>query len=277
MVELLDAMAVEQIDTNFFRGKLQHRTALVRTFGGEVAARALAAGSSGMHAGFSVHSIHGYFVRPTTPEIPIDYLVDTVKLGRSFAVRRIRAMQHGRETFLMVASFHVGGHGVRHADPCPEAPEPDDLVPIGMGDTGNEWDGWDIRRVPDGAICAARQQVWLRYTGELPDCPVTHSCALTYASDMTLLGAAVAAHPGIAIQTAALDYSIWFMRPFRVDDWLLYDEISPSAAGGRAFTQGRIFSRSGDLVAMVAQERMLRLAEPAFLSDASELLDREAS
>ncbi|WP_194834222.1 acyl-CoA thioesterase II [Nocardia sp. XZ_19_369] len=274
MVELLDAMAVEQIDTNFFRGKLQHRTALVRTFGGEVAARALAAGSAGMPAGFKVHSIHGYFVRSTASEIPIDYLVDTVKHGRSFAVRRIRAVQHGRETFLMVASFHVGDRGVRHADACPEAPDPEQLARIGVGDAGNEWEGWDIRPVPDSAIGAARQQVWLRYTGELPDCPVTHSCALTYASDMTLLGAAVALHPGIAIQTAALDYSIWFMRPYRVDDWLLYDEISPSAGAGRAFTQGRIFSRTGELVAMVAQERMLRLADPSF---GHSLVDRAAS
>ncbi|AFT99106.1 acyl-CoA thioesterase [Nocardia brasiliensis] len=264
MVELLDAMAVEEIDPNFFRGKRQHRTALMRTFGGEVAARALAAGSSGMPAEFMVHSIHGYFVRPTTPEVPIDYLVDTVKHGRSFAVRRIRAVQHGKETFLMVASYHVGDRGVRHADPCPDAPAPEALARIGADDAGNEWAGWDIRRVPDGPTHAARQQVWLRYTGELPACKVTHSCALTYASDMTLLGAAVAPYPGIAIQTAALDYSIWFLRPCRVDDWLLYDEISPSAEGGRAFTQGRIFSRDGQLVAMVAQERMLRLAEPEF-------------
>ncbi|WP_378737540.1 acyl-CoA thioesterase [Nocardia brasiliensis] len=274
MVELLDAMAVEQIDTNFFRGKLRHRTALVRTFGGEVAARALAAGSSGMPANFIVHSIHGYFVRSTTPEIPIDYLVDTVKHGRSFVVRRIRALQHGRETFLMVASFHIGDRGVRHADACPAAPDPEELVRIGHNDAGNEWEGWDIRRVPDRATGGAHQQVWLRYTHDLPDDAVTHSCALTYASDMTLLGAAVALHPGIAIQTAALDYSIWFMRPYRVDDWLLYDEISPSAEGGRAFTQGRIFSRNGELVAMVAQERMLRLAEPGY---GTGLIERAAS
>ncbi|MFG1793944.1 acyl-CoA thioesterase [Nocardia sp. NPDC049149] len=265
MVELLDALAVEQIDTNFFRGKLPHRTVLVRAFGGEVAARALAAGSSGMSDGFAVHSIHGYFVRPMVSELPIDYLVDTVKAGRSFVVRRIRALQHGRETFLMVASFHAGDRGVRHADPCPDAPNPEELARIGANDPGYEWDRWDIRQVPGEPNGSARQQVWLRYTEPLPDCSVVHSCALTYASDMTLLGAAVAPHPGIAIQTAALDYSIWFMRPFRVDDWLLYDEISPSAEGGRAFTQGRIFSRSGELVAMVAQERMLRLADPDFV------------
>ncbi|MCM6773590.1 thioesterase family protein [Nocardia sp. CDC159] len=259
MVELLEAIAVEQVDANIFRGRPRSDTALTRTFGGEVAARALAAGSCGMPVEFGVHSIHGYFVRPAVPGVPIDYTVDTVKHGRSFAVRWIRGVQHGHETFLMVASFHIGDHGVRHADPIPDAPAPEELFPADTG-AGYEWQGWDIRRVPDDLVGGgAHQQIWLRYTGILPGDLVTASCALTYASDMTLLGAAMAPYPGIAIQTAALDYSIWFLRPFRVDQWLLYDEVSPSADRGRAFTQGRIFNRDGELVAMVAQERMLRV------------------
>ncbi|MBF6332830.1 acyl-CoA thioesterase [Nocardia transvalensis] len=265
MVALLDAIAVEQVGTNIFRGRPRTDTVLARTFGGEVAARALAAGSAGKPPEFHVNSIHGYFVRPTVPGVPIDYQVDTVKHGRSFLVRWIRALQDGDEKFLMVASFHCGDQGVRHADPMPAAPSPDELVTVGSADPGNEWPGWDIRRVPDAEVGGgARQQIWLRYTEDLPGDMVTSTCALTYASDMTLLGAAMAPYPGLPIQTAALDYSIWFMRPFRVDDWLLYDEVSPSADGGRAFTQGRIFSRDGQLVAMVAQERMLRVVGAEF-------------
>ncbi|MGW4371501.1 acyl-CoA thioesterase [Nocardia takedensis] len=258
MGDFLDAIAIEQIDTNVFQGVPRSDTVLRRTFGGEVAACALAAGSSGLPSEFSVHSIHGCFVRPVSPGVAIDYIVDIVKQGRSFIVRWIRAVQGGKEMFLMIASFHVGHQGLRHADPFPHAPSPYELEVCGADAAGYEWHDWDIRRVPDAMIGGgAHQQIWLRYTGRLPDDDVVSTCALTYASDMTLLGAVAAHHPGISFHTAALDYSIWFLRPFRVDDWLLYHEESPSADQGRALAQGRIFGHDGQLVAMVAQERVL--------------------
>ncbi|WP_225731356.1 MULTISPECIES: acyl-CoA thioesterase II [unclassified Nocardia] len=273
MVHLIDTIALEPLDDNVFRSAPKAGTTPARVFGGEIAAKAVAAAAGSIGAEFAIHSLHGYFVRPGDPESSIDFEVEAVRDGRTFALRHVVARQGDRDIFVMNASYHVGDKGVRHADPAPMVPAPEAIARFGPAEPGHAWlsaigldDNWEIRRIPDGLTDSAdgphtRQQVWLRYTHPLPDDPVLHSCALAYASDITLLGAALTRHNWVKMQTAALDYSIWFLRPCRIDDWLLYDEASPSADFGRAFTNGRVFDRDGRLVAMVAQERMLRLVD----------------
>jgi acyl-CoA thioesterase-2 len=169
----------------------------------------------------------------------------------------------------MAVSFQVPEDGPEHQAAMPLVPLPDSLPQLGATDPELtelhrlEWPGWDLRHVPteqlaeqSGAV--AQQQVWMRFREQLPDDPVLHVCALAYASDLTLLGSALVPHPGAAVMMASLDHAMWFLRPFRADDWLLYAQTSPSAGGGRGLTQGQIFDSGGRLVAAVVQEGLLR-------------------
>lgn len=266
-----EILELERIEKNIYRG-IAVESYLPRTFGGQVAGQALVAATRTADERYLVHSLHGYFIRPGNPKQPIVYVVDRMRDGRSFCTRRVDAIQDGKTIFTMEASFHVPEEGgLRHQDEMPPAPLPEELpdyaeLPEAERETWMaEWSDWDIRPVPPEQTrtmpgLAAQQRVWIRYRRKLPDVNILHVCALAYLSDMTLLGSARVPHPGVEIQAASLDHALWFLRPFRADEWLLYDQTSPSAGYGRALTQGRIYNRSGDMVAAVTQEGLTRIA-----------------
>jgi acyl-CoA thioesterase-2 len=228
-----------------------------RTFGGQVAAQALAAASRTAPEGFLPHSLHAYFLREADPGRPIELAVERTREGRSFCTRQVSATQSGRAVFTMLASFHVGDDGPERVDVRAVAPHPDDFPddePF-LGFREN-WSDWDIRRVPghDGPT----KQLWLRYREPLGDDPLLQTLALTYLTDLTLLGVAITGQHHDEVQMASLDHAIWFQRPARVDDWLLFDQHSPCTGGGRALTEGRLYDLSGRLVASVVQEGLMR-------------------
>lgn len=270
MATIHEVLTVQHVEDDVFRGSSPD-TGMQRTFGGQVAGQALVAAVHTVDEAMRVHSLHGYFLRPGQPKVPTTYLVDRVRDGRSFATRRVTGMQNDKAIFSMSASFHVRDDGPEHQDVMPDVPTPDSLADGADATDGvsawfqQEWPDWDIRIVPAASLTprpgvAAQQRVWIRYRRPLPDDPVFHVCALAYMSDMTLLGSARVPHPGAKTQGASLDHALWFLRPFRADDWLLYDQTSPSAGFGRALTQGRIFDRSGCMVAAVVQEGLMRTA-----------------
>ncbi|MFD4292303.1 acyl-CoA thioesterase [Rhodococcus sp. NPDC058505] len=268
MSSIEEILELEQLEKDIFRG-IVAETMLTRTFGGQVAGQALVSAVRTVDPAFRVHSLHGYFLRPGNPTIPAVFLVDRVRDGRSFCTRRVTGVQDGQAIFTMSASFHVGDVGIEHGDTMPPVPDPDELpdTALSLEELSwefREWADWDLRFVPQEVITRrpgvpAQQQVWFRYRRTLPEDPVFHICTLAYMSDMTLLGSAQVPHAGVRIQQASLDHALWFLRPFRADEWLLYDQSSPSAGFGRALTQGRIFDRSGTIVAAVVQEGMTRL------------------
>ncbi|MCK7636923.1 acyl-CoA thioesterase [Corynebacterium pygosceleis] len=273
MTRINRVLDLEQIDRDIFRGPVIEST-LLRTFGGQVAAQALVAASRTVDGDFSVHSLHGYFVAGGRSDEPTIFLVDRVRDGRSFRSRQVRAIQDGETLFIMSASFHRSGDlGVEHADRMPEVPGPENIVMdvSGMRESFRalleEWSDFDIRVVdpadyPANPHAASQQVVWLRSRAPLPEDETAHVCTLAYMSDMTLLQSALVPHPGVEVQEASLDHAMWFLRPFRADEWLLYDQVSPSASAGRALTHGRIFDRSGNLVAVVTQEGLTRTLRP---------------
>ena len=224
-----------------------------------------------MEPKFQVHSLHGYFLRPGDATKPTVYLVERLRDGGSFATRRVNAIQHGETIFSMSASFQTDQSGIEHQDEMPQAPPPDGLPGfISRGgvfdDAGfSQFAEWDVRIVPRDRVTltpgkASQQQVWFKHKDPLPDDHVLHICALAYMSDLTLLGSAQVNHieERKHLMVASLDHAMWFMRPFRADEWLLYDQSSPSACGGRALTHGRIFNRYGEMVATVVQEGLTR-------------------
>lgn len=268
MATIEEVLDVEQLERDLFRGS-SPATHMQRTFGGQVAGQALVSAARTVDPELTVHSLHGYFLRPGRPSLPTVYLVDRVRDGRSFCTRRVTGVQDGKAIFSMSASFHRGDDGPEHSDAAPVVPSPDELDDALAGPAEKEiwyqreWPEWDIRAVPTEQVVrrdgvAAQQQVWIRYRHPLGDDPVFHVCALAYMSDMTLLGSARVPHPDAHTQGASLDHALWFLRPFRADEWLLYDQTSPSAGFGRALTQGRIFDADGHLVAAVVQEGLMR-------------------
>ncbi len=267
--EILD---LEQLEVNIFRGRVVSATPgnQNRAFGGHVAGQSLVSAVRSVDPKYRVHSLHGYFLRPGDPKAPTVFIVERVRDGGSFSTRRVSAIQHGETIFSMAASFQVEQVGIEHQDKMPPAPSPDD-VPLFAGlksfDDGGfkQFEEWDLRRVPADQVRmlpgkVAQQQVWFRHSDRLPDDQVLHICALAYMSDLTLLGTSWSIHPRDRehLQGASLDHALWFLRPFRADDWLLYDQSSPSATGGRALTQGKIFDRHGNMVAAVMQEGLTR-------------------
>ena len=273
MARINRVLDLEQVDRDIFRGTVIE-SALLRTFGGQVAAQALVAATRTVEPGFSVHSLHGYFIAAGRSDRPTVFLVDRIRDGRSFCSRQVKAIQDGKNLFTMSASFHRSGdHGIEHSDQMREVPDPEDIVmdTSGMRESFRalleEWSDFDIRVVDpsqyrQNPYTASQQVVWLRSRTPLPDDETAHVCTLAYMSDMTLLQSALVPHAGVEVQEASLDHAMWFLRPFRADDWLLYDQVSPSASGGRALTHGRIFDRSGNLVAVVTQEGLARTLRP---------------
>jgi acyl-CoA thioesterase-2 len=277
--ELLDLLDLRKLSDTGYEGR-SPTVGPLRVFGGQVAAQALvAAGRTVSDPERRVHSLHGYFVRPGDPTEPIRYLVEIIRDGRSFSVRRSVAVQHGKPIFFMSASFHRDEDGLDHQGTAPrDVPRPDD-VPT-MADRLSRYPEragiWakitrpiDVRYVgepgwvrPGDRPSEPHQRVWMRLDGVLPDDPLVHACALTYASDLTLLDSVLSVHgevwgPG-GFVGASLDHAIWLHRPFRADEWFLYDCRSPSASGGRGLATGSMFTESGRHVATVVQEGLLR-------------------
>ncbi len=272
--KILDILDLERVDRDIFRGS-PLPSKLARTYGGQVAAQALVAATRTVSDEFSVHSLHGYFVGPGNPDAPTVMLVDRVRDGRSFVSRSVKVVQNGKAIFIMQASFHIrNDHGPEHSDEMRAVPDPESIVVDPKSLTSmqrlfrDEWADWDVRIVPPedyehNKYTASQQVVWFRTKTPLPkveglDADTLHVCTLAYMSDMTLLSSALVPHRPAEFQEASLDHAMWFLRPFRADEWLLYDQISPSAHGGRALTHGRIFNQQGDLVAVVTQEGLTR-------------------
>ena len=274
---LLDLLDLEQIEVNIFRGRSPDDRRQ-RVFGGQVAGQALVAAGRTVPADRPVHSLHAYFIRPGDPAVPIVYLTDRVRDGRSFTTRRVSAVQHGETIFTLSASFHHPEPGPEHADPMPEAPPPETVERnsdrwrrMSGEDRGQGFEPpIDVRSVGPMSIEAAgdpslrttRNLIWLRVDGELPDDPLLHVCLMTYASDMTLLDSVLTGH-GLSwldgrTSGASLDHAMWFHRPFRADRWLLYAQESPAAAGARGLAFGQVFTAEGQLVVSVVQEGLIR-------------------
>jgi acyl-CoA thioesterase II len=230
-----------------------------------------------------VHSLHAYFIRPGDPTVPLIYLVERVRDGRSFTTRRVTTIQHGKTIFTLSASFHRDEPGVEHADPMPDVPPPDAIATTAermeklFGPSVREWyDGnpIDIRHIGplsfeaerDPSLRTTRNTVWLRVDGDLPDDPLLHVCLMTYASDMTLLDSVLLAH-GLSwadgrTTGASLDHAMWFHGPFRADRWLLYAQDSPVARGSRGLARGEVYTSDGNLVVSVVQEGLVRTSRP---------------
>lgn len=274
--ELVALLDLEEIDQDLYRGQ-SVPTPRGRVFGGQVAAQALCAGIRTVPEEMGVHSLHSYFLLPGDPSLPIVYDVERIRDGRSFATRRVAARQHGRPIYFLTANFQREEEGWSHQDAMPEVPRPEqglDLVALmtarGNSDAealGREWASLDVRWIgnskhgldPD-AVHPSRARMWARVNGDLGEDSVTHLAAFTFASDVSLLGATLAAHPVSPheVQMASLDHTIWFHRPFRADRWWLYDQWSPSAQSARGLALGQVFTEDGTLVATVAQEGLIR-------------------
>lgn len=280
--ELLALLEVERLEVDLFRGR-QPDTSFQRVFGGQVAAQALRATWHSVDGDLAVHSLHSYFLRPGDTAVPIVYDVERIRDGHSFATRRVVARQHGQSIFYLTASFQVAEAGFEHQDRMPDVADPEScpLVADVLRDHSGggkeavdtwerEWAALDVRYAGDsrrgGGLSdrgqPARTRIWLKAAGPVPPDNPTNTCVLAYASDLTLLGVSLVPHGLIIsspeVQPASLDHSMWFHRPCQTDDWMLYDQHSPSASGARGFAVGRVFDRSGTLVASVAQEGLIR-------------------
>jgi acyl-CoA thioesterase-2 len=283
--ELLEVLDLEPLEVNLFRGR-SPQSRWQRVFGGQVIGQALVAACRTVDdvGARPPHSLHAYFLLAGDPKVPIVYQVDRIRDGRSFTTRRIIGIQHGHAIFAMSVSFHVHEPGMSHQAPMPPVPQPDALPddaalreavlarmpepvrryyererPIELRPV--ELDRYLGKATPDGKF-----HVWIRAIERLPEEPAIHQCVLAYASDMMLLDAATIPHgrtlfePGI--MAASLDHALWFHRPFRADEWLLYAQDSPNASGALGFARGSIFAADGTLVASVAQEGMIREKRP---------------
>ena len=276
---LLAILDLDAVESDFFRG-LSPRDRWQRVYGGQVLGQALVAAYRTVEARIC-HSLHAYFLRAGDPKKPILYEVDRSRDGRSFSARRVVAIQHGAPIFTMSASFEAADTGLEHQSDMPKVPPPEALK------SEQEWRneivaqlpehvrGWFMRTRPiefrpvlpvnrfAPETREARQILWFRAVSALPHSEPLHQCVLAYASDMTLLDTSLLPHGynlfTPELQLASLDHAIWFHRPFRADEWLLYVQDSPSAASSRGFNRGEIYRRDGALVASVAQEGLIRL------------------
>ncbi|MGW3622650.1 acyl-CoA thioesterase II [Streptomyces sp. NPDC000880] len=277
---LLDLLDLEQIEQDIFRGR-SRSAAVPRVFGGQVAAQALVAAGRTVPEDRTAHSLHAYFLRMGDPGAPIVYTVDRIRDGRSFTTRRVVAVQHGHPIFHLSASFQTYEEGLEHQAAMPDAPDPETL-PTAAEILPRNLEPHVAQRLLEARAAVdlryaeappwstvgqprePRSQVWFRTNGKLADDPLLHVCLATYVSDMTLLDSVLLAHGrgGWAVGDvvgASLDHAMWFHRPFRADEWLLYDQESPSASGGRGLGQARIYTQDGQLAITVIQEGVVRV------------------
>ncbi len=280
--ELVALLDLDAIEVNIFRG-VSPKDRSQRVFGGQVLGQALVAAHRTVEAR-SCHSLHAYFLVPGDPKVPILYEVDRSRDGKSFSTRRVVAIQHGRQIFHMSASFQVDETGFEHQIDAPVVPAPDSLpsedemrrkvahlVPEEHRERFLRPQPIELRSADRADIFhpekrPPHQSVWVKATGALPDDPALHQCILAYASDMTLLDTCLLPH-GVgwfdeSVQMASLDHAMWFHRPFRADEWLLYVQDSPIAHGARGFNRGLIYAKDGKLVASVTQEGLARPVRP---------------
>ncbi len=280
IADLLNLLELEQLEVNLFRGESRD-VGSPQVFGGQVLGQALTAASATVD-GRVVHSLHAYFLRRGDFNAPIVYQVDRSLDGHSFSNRRVVAIQHGEQIFNMAASFQVAEEGLDHQVDMPSVPPPEVLpdtnalppdmvkhMPERLRQFFEQPRPFTFRIVPqdppgpaDGRLRPARQ-IWFKAVGQLPDDERLHRCLLAYASDFFLLGTSTLPH-GLSqlegrVIMASLDHAMWFHRPLRVDDWLLYAMESPSASGARGFAHAGIFSKDGRLVATTAQEGLIRI------------------
>ncbi|TYT25463.1 acyl-CoA thioesterase II [Luteimonas viscosa] len=282
--ELIELLSLERLEQDLFRG--QSRDIGTRyVFGGQVLGQALSAAQATMPEPRAAHSLHAYFLRAGDIEHPIVYHVDRTRDGGSFSVRRVTAIQHGKVIFFCAASFQETEGGVEHQPPMPQVPDPDDISPAEpiaadvLATLPTKVQRWlarggpfEFRHVhPRNDLKPAKQppfnHVWFRLGERVGDGPELHRALLAYASDFHLLGTTTFPH-GISyyqpdVQMASLDHALWFHRPFRADEWLLYSIDSPSAQGSRGLARGQVFSREGRLVASTAQEGLIRVVDQA--------------
>ncbi len=273
---LVQLLELEPIEKNIFRGRIS-KVERQRVFGGHVAAQALMAAGKTVDSG-RVHSLHSYFLRPGDPLIPILYEVDRIRDGRSFTTRRVVAIQRGQAIFNMSASFHVEEEGLEHGTTMPNVPLPESLPTLlerlapwadQLGDFINRPHPIDQRFIgelpwnKDVGPRPPRQQLWIRADGQLPDDPLLHACIVTYASDMSLFDSILLPHrirwDDPRFMGASLDHCMWFHRPFKADDWLLYDQESPAAYGARGLATASLFTADGQIVCSLAQEGLIRV------------------
>lgn len=285
---LVERLDLETLDKNLFRG-FSPDDGRPRVFGGQVAGQALVAAGrtvadtakDGDRARVA-HSLHAYFLRPGDPKIPIIYEVDRIRDGKSFTTRRVVAIQKGEAIFNMSVSFHKEEKGLEHQKPMPEAADPmsvpsnHERLEKGYEQFKTPLFGFllklerpieqrdlDPMNYLDPKPYTGTKKIWFRSSGQLPDDPMLHQCVLAYASDMSLLDNCINYH-GVTwfnpkLIAASLDHAIWFHRPFRADQWLLYVMESPSAAGARGFNLGHVYQEDGRLVASVTQESLMRM------------------
>jgi acyl-CoA thioesterase-2 len=279
LANLVDLLALERLDRDLFRGRSQD-LGWGAIFGGQVLGQALSAAAQTVVADRPVHSFHGYFMRAGDVKRPILYQIDRLRDGASFTTRRVTAVQEGEAIFSLEASFQIEEVGFEHQDAMPEVPPPDDLkselemakalgdhLPpvvraIALADRPIEIRPVELRDPLRPRVSAPKRHMWYRAIDALPDDAALHRYLLAYASDFAFLGTAMDPH-GTSwlqpkMQVASLDHAMWFHRPFRFDDWLLYAVDSPSASGGRGLVRGQFFDRAGRLVASAAQEGLIR-------------------
>jgi acyl-CoA thioesterase-2 len=277
LVDVLDLSPIGAPGGHRFVGRSQPQPH-GRAYGGQVLAQSLVAAGRTVPEDRVAHSMHGYFLRPGDSDSPIEFSVERLRDGNSFSARRVHALQLGVPILSMIASFQVPAGGIDHQDPMPDVPAPqslpsmDDLLAEMDSPIARDWRRnrpFDMRHVqppiyitpdPDPA---PRQSVWMRTYGELPDDPLLHTAVLAYASDYSILESVLRAH-GLSwsdprLRPASLDHAMWWHRPVRADQWILYTTQSPSASGGRGLGLGRMFTADGVLVATIGQEGMVRL------------------
>ena len=276
--EVLGLLELEKIEENIFRGR-SPKDRVQRVFGGQVLGQALVAAGRTVEDRLC-HSLHAYFLRAGDPKVPILYEVDRSRDGTSFTSRRVVAIQHGRPIFTLEASFQRQEPGYEHAFEMPKAPDPEtlttdatlraavaDRLPPELRDWALRPRPFETRPVDPRAYLLPEtrpphEMAWIRAAGEVPADPALQQCLLAFASDMSLIGTGMLPH-GIGwfddkVQLASLDHAMWFHRSFRVDEWMLYVQDSPSASGARSFNRGLIFTRDGRLAASVVQEGLMR-------------------
>lgn len=274
--EFIARLALERVDRDIFTG-FCHAGAPMRAFGGQVAAQALvAAGQTVDDSQRHVHSLHSYFLRPGRTTDPIVYLVERVRDTKSFTTRRVKAIQYGETIFTMSASFAIIESSLNHQVDPPMVPGPEAVEPYDFEARRGfrpEADGFPSRSLFDlrivdpadvsrGPFGPAPRVAWMRTTEPLPDDPLLQVCALTYFSDLTLIGTILEPHGGRGanreLEIASLDHAMWFHAPFRVDDWVMFVMDSPVAAGGHGLARGEFYRPDGTLVASAVQEALLR-------------------
>lgn len=281
-VDLPGILGLEQLEHNLFRGR-SPQTGWFRVFGGQVIAQALMAACQTV-AGRLPHSLHAYFILGGDPGAPIIFDVDRIRDGKSFTTRRVVAIQHGQAIFSLAVSFHNDEPGFAHQAPMPDVPMPEalpdpremiaslgDKIPETLRhyiarDRAIDFRPVDYARYLGAPMVSDVSNVWIKARGPLPQDEIFHRCVLAYASDMTLLDASLVPHRTSvfreSVQSASLDHALWFHKPVRADEWLLYSQHSPFTGGGRGLSFGSLYSRDGILIASVAQEGLIRPKRP---------------